>query len=134
MKKLNGIIRLFILTITAFSTTTSLCAQSPNGFRGPARNGVYPETGLLKTWSANGPQLLWETDDAGKGFSSPVIVGDRLYITGLDEDGEQEVFSAYTLDGKKIFEKAYGTPWKASYPDTRSTPTIYPARRRSDGI
>ena len=113
-----------LLFIAAFCAATSLSAQSHFGFRGPARNGVYPETGLLKTWPADGPQLLWITEDAGKGYSSPVIVGDRLYITGLNEDGDQEIFLAYTLDGKKVYETAYGTPWKKSYSETRVTPTV----------
>ena len=38
-----------------------------------------------------GPKLLWETMDAGKGYSSPVIVGDRLYLTGMNEDETQEI-------------------------------------------
>jgi len=37
-----------------------------NGWRGPARNGIFPETGLLKSWPDAGPELLWETLDAGK--------------------------------------------------------------------
>ena len=79
-------------------------AQTPYGWRGPERSGTYPETGLLKEWPAGGPKLLWETMDAGKGYSSPVIVGDRLYLTGMNEDETQEIFSAYTLDGKKVYE------------------------------
>ena len=82
-------------------------AQTPYGWRGPERSGTYPETGLLKEWPAGGPKLLWETMDAGKGYSSPVIVGDRLYLTGMNEDETQEIFSAYTLDGKKVYEVAY---------------------------
>ena len=46
-------------------------AQTPYGWRGPERNGVYPESGLLKEWPAEGPQLLWETMDAGKGTPAP---------------------------------------------------------------
>lgn len=103
---------------------TTAIAQSQHGWRGPDRNGIYPETGLLKTWPAGGPEQVWETLDAGKGYSSPVIVGDRLYITGMNEDEDKEIFSAYTLDGKKIYEVVYGTPWKDSYPETRTTPAI----------
>ena len=99
-------------------------AQTPYGWRGPERNGVYPESGLLKEWPAEGPQLLWETMDAGKGYSSPVIVGDRLYITGMNEDETQEIFSAYTLDGKKVYQTAYSAPWNDTYPETRTTPAI----------
>lgn len=109
--------------ITACCCLT-LQAQPFQGWRGENRDGVYHETGLLKTWPANGPQLLWETNDAGKGYSSPVVVGDKIYVTALNEDGEKEVFSAYSLDGKKLYSVPYGTPWKESFSDNRSTPTI----------
>lgn len=99
-------------------------AQSPYGWRGPDRDGVYYESGLLKSWPTGGPQQLWETLDAGKGYSSPVIVGDRLYLTGMNEDENKEIFSAYTLDGKKLYSVEYGSPWTDTYPETRTTPTI----------
>lgn len=105
-------------------TSIAGMAQTPYGWRGPTRDGIYPETGLLKTWPAEGPTQLWETMDAGKGYSSPVIVGDRLYITGMNENETREVFSAYSLDGKKIYQVAYGAPWTGSYPETRTTPAI----------
>ena len=49
--------------------TVEVTAQSPYSWRGPERNGNYHETGLLKTWPTEGPALLWETLDAGKGYS-----------------------------------------------------------------
>ena len=66
----------------AFVATGVLYAQSPYGWRGPERDGVYFENGLLKEWPSEGPELLWETMELGKGYSSPVIVDGRLYITG----------------------------------------------------
>ena len=62
--------------------------------------------------------------ELGKGYSSPVIVDGRLYITGMDEEGTQEIFFAYSLDGKKLYQTAYGVPWTDTYPETRTTPTI----------
>lgn len=102
-------------------------AQAPHyyGFRGPQRDGIYrEETGLLKEWPSEGPEVLWKSMDAGKGYSSPVIVGNRLYLTGMNEEENKEIFQAYTLDGQKIYQVEYGSPWTQSYPDTRSTPTI----------
>ncbi|MDD3502944.1 MAG: PQQ-binding-like beta-propeller repeat protein [Macellibacteroides sp.] len=104
--------------------TVEVTAQSPYSWRGPERNGNYYETGLLKTWPTEGPELIWETLDAGKGYSSPVVFGDRLYVTGMNEDETKEIFSAYTLTGKKIYEIVYGSPWDKTYPETRTTPTI----------
>ncbi len=126
MKNCNILIlKQFWLSITiVFLVATTLAAQTPYGWRGANRDGIYSETGLLKTWPADGPQLQWETMDVGKGFSSPVIVDDRLYITGMNADNDREVFSAYTLDGKKLYEVVYGSTWRDSYPETRTTPTI----------
>lgn len=104
--------------------TVSLSAQSNNGWRGPDRDGVYKGEKLLKSWPAEGPALLWSVADAGKGLSSPVISGGKLFITGLDEEEKNEVLTAYTLDGKKLYQVAYGTPWDKSYPDARTTPAV----------
>ena len=57
----------------AFVATGVLYAQSPYGWRGAHRDGIYEETGLLKVWPADGPELLWSALDAGKGHTSPVI-------------------------------------------------------------
>ena len=54
-------------------------------WRGPARDGVSQEKGLLKEWPANGPKLLWQVKDIGAGFSTPAVVGDRLYVRNAQE-------------------------------------------------
>jgi hypothetical protein len=51
-------------------------------FRGPNRDGKSPETGLLKEWPAAGPSLVRTISGVGGGFSSPVIAGGRIYMTG----------------------------------------------------
>jgi outer membrane protein assembly factor BamB len=94
------------------------------GWRGPERNGIYVETGLLKEWATDGPDLLWETEIIGKGYSSAVIANDKIYITGMSEEGNKEILSAFSLDGKQIFQVEYGASWDKSFPETRTTPTI----------
>jgi len=118
--------RLFIhLTVMALlSSFITAHAQAPFGWRGPDRNGIYNETGLLKEWPAGGPELLWEVLDVGKGYSSPVVTNDKLFITGFNKAGDREVFAAYSLDGKKLYETEYGHPWDQTYPETRTTPSI----------
>ncbi len=51
-------------------------------WRGPNRDDVSKEKGLLKEWPAAGPKLLWTYDNAGNGYSGPAIVGDTLYTMG----------------------------------------------------
>lgn len=99
-------------------------AQSKHGWRGPENNGSYPDKNLLKEWPVVGPEMIFETVDAGKGYSSPQVVGDRIFITGMNEEENQEVFNCYDLQGKKLYSTPYGKPWNKSFPEVRTTPTI----------
>ena len=56
-------------------------------WRGPNRDGLSLETGLSKTWSAQGPSEVWRSP-IGRGFSSVVVVGKRLYT--MDEESVLE--------------------------------------------
>ena len=115
----------FFTVLLGVGIYTGVLAQvTPYGWRGPQHNGSYPDKGLLKEWPAEGPKLVFETSDAGKGYSSPVVVGDKIYLTGMNEDETQEVLNCYNLKGEKLYTVSYGQPWKQSYPDTRTTPAI----------
>lgn len=116
--------KLCMMGALLLGSTLTMQAQTQHGWRGPHRSGIYDETGLLKQWPAAGPQLLWETMELNDGYSSPVIVGDRLYITGMNEDKTEELFFAFTLDGKKLYSTVYSTPWTQTYPETRTTPAV----------
>src|SRR5437870_1110849 len=59
-------------------------------WRGPNRDGVSKETGLLKKWPEGGPKLLWQVSDAGGGYSAPAVVGDRIYL--ISSKGETDEF------------------------------------------
>ncbi len=71
-----------VLTIAVFGTFNPTCGADWPQWRGPNRNGVCAETGLLKSWPEGGPKLLWEVNGLGKGYSSMAIVGDKLYTMG----------------------------------------------------
>jgi len=90
-------------------------------WRGPRRNGVSDETGLLSSWPQGGPKLLWTAEGIGKGWSSPVFSGDRIYITG-DVGKELHVF-ALTLDGKPKWKAANGKAWFKPHGGARSSCT-----------
>jgi len=48
----------FPLLIAGFLAISAAKAQEPTTWRGPGSTGIYPETGLLKTWPANGLKLF----------------------------------------------------------------------------
>ena len=93
-------------------------------WRGPRRDGVAAETGLLKTWPAEGPPLAWRASGAGSGYSSFAIAGGRLYTLGAK--GQQEYVMVYdTATGKSIWEAPIGSRLSQDRGDgPRGTPTI----------
>lgn len=72
-------------------------------WRGPNRDGVSKDTGLLKEWPKEGPKLLFTYREAGVGYSSPAIVGDRLYTMGARGDSEY-LFALDIKDPKAVKE------------------------------
>ena len=112
------------LTTAAQESTPSLIgSKAPDWpqWRGPHRDGISPETGLLQSWPEPGPSLLWKVSGIGQGYSSPIVVADGVYITG-DQDKELAI-SAFTLDGQPRWKTTNGEPWKNSFPGARSSCT-----------
>ncbi|MDR0794739.1 MAG: PQQ-binding-like beta-propeller repeat protein [Tannerella sp.] len=111
-----------ILLIITVSLPMMLYAQQNSQWRGANRDGVYNETGLLKVWPANGPELLWHFDGLGAGFTSAAIASEKIYITGLTDDK----LMLYVLDlkGKLLNKKEVGKERDTRYPGTRSSVTV----------
>ena len=113
----NLIFTLFILTINI-----NLHAQI--GWRND-RTGIYAnETGLLKSWPENGPEMLWYFDGLGEGFSSVAISNNRIYATGMHEDRKGYLYIFDLNSGTLLNKIYYGNEWTGGYDGTRGTPTI----------
>lgn len=91
-------------------------------WRGPNRSGVYNESNLLKQWPVGGPKLILSVDSIGRGYGSPVIVGNQLFING--EKDSTTYLCAFDLNGKLLWKTAYGQEWVKNFPGSRSTPTV----------
>ncbi len=91
-------------------------------FRGPERNGISAETGLLKAWPDAGPRLLWSATGLGDGYAAPAIVDGVVYVTGVKE--KKEFVAAFDAAGKRKWETQYGGAWTRSFPPARTTPTV----------
>ena len=111
-----------ILAVIFISFFTVVSNGQQFGWRGPGRSGIYNEPGLMKTWPASGPLLLWEVTGIGLGYSSATVTNDAIYITGRKDD--KDVLTSFSQDGKKNWEIAYGNASDAgNAPESRSTPT-----------
>jgi outer membrane protein assembly factor BamB len=110
---------------TVLATWASARAADWPQFRGINRDGKSAETGLLKTWPAEGPKLLWTAKGCGVGFGSPAIAGGLVCVTGdvggkgslvvFDTDGKFKQAIPFARNNPKDQNGAHGT---------RSTPTI----------
>src|SRR5262249_12719183 len=77
----------WLLATLFFLLATPLHADGPQ-WRGPNRDDISKETGLLRSWPKQGPPLAWTYTECGAGYSGPAVVGDRLYILGARGDTE----------------------------------------------
>ncbi len=106
---------------------TGLPATDFAQWRGPLRDGHSPETGLLAEWPKDGPKLLWQVNDVGAGYSTPSVVGDRIYLLGT-EGSEESVLALAVKDGSRVWAAKLGKvghpEQQPSYPGARSTPTV----------
>ena len=94
-------------------------AQKNSQWRGENRDGMYNETGLLKAWPADGPQMLWKFEGLGEGYTSVAIAGEKIYITGMH--GDLLMLYVFDMTGKLLKEKEVGKEWNTNYNGTRST-------------
>jgi len=93
-------------------------------FRGPKRDGLSPDTGLLKSWPVDGPPLAWKSEPVGNGYSSVVVVGDKVITMG-DKGDSSYVFAVNRKDGKFAWEAKVGKPGGGGgYPGPRCTPAV----------
>jgi outer membrane protein assembly factor BamB len=97
-------------------------------WRGPNRDGISKETGLLKKWPEGGPKLLWQVSDAGEGYSAPAVAGERLYLISSKGEADESVQARNVSDGKVIWSVRIGkvgpNTKAMNYPGSRSTPTV----------
>jgi outer membrane protein assembly factor BamB len=120
--------RLFLVGFVFWLGAAAAHADDWPQWRGPHRDGISEETGLLQEWPTQGPKLAWQIDDLGDGYSTPSVADGRLYLIvnrGLDDE---LVKALDAKNGKEVWAYRLGkvgnpkqTP---SYPAARSTPTL----------
>jgi outer membrane protein assembly factor BamB len=113
--------------------TLLAAAAAPQGggnwpqWRGPDRTGVARETGLLKSWPAEGPRLLWKAQGLGGGHSTPSVARGRIF--GMSYRGDDEfVWAVDAADGKPVWSTriapANYSIGRQAQAGSASTPTV----------
>jgi outer membrane protein assembly factor BamB len=113
-----------ILLANALSSPASDWPQ----WRGPQRNGLSQESGLLQQWPKDGPTLRWKISRAGSGYSTPAVVGDRIYLLANEGLDNEFVEALAAPDGQNLWKTGLGNvgnpTQQPNFPAARSTPTV----------
>ncbi|HYT89814.1 MAG TPA: PQQ-binding-like beta-propeller repeat protein [Gemmataceae bacterium] len=105
--------------LAAHDGPTSRAEDWPQ-WRGPHRDGISTETGLLKHWPASGPQLLWTAKNVGRGYSSIAVAKGKIY-TISDRKKDCIVLALDASNGKELWATRIAS---AQGDGPRCTPTV----------
>ena len=105
MKKTDGSFSIQMLLIVLFCVSLGVAAQWPQ-FRGPHSNQLGLDAPLPEVWGQD-KNIQWQVPIPGRGWSSPVVWGDRIFITNaMDEVLESsEASSRAVTSGSRIRPK-----------------------------
>lgn len=109
---------LTILFVALFSS--SILAAEWNQWRGPNHDGVSTETGLMASWSQDGPELVWRNDKMGDGYSNLSFGDGKIFSMG-DRDGSCVLYALDAETGKEAWKLQVGRSG-GNYEGPRCTP------------
>jgi outer membrane protein assembly factor BamB len=117
--------------LVAISAAGTFAADWPAVY-GPKRDGTSEQKGLLRTWPAEGPKLLW-TVDVGPGFGGAAISGGKAYLLDRDEKVGDKLRVFDVATGQELWSFAYAAPGTFMFPGSRTTPTVEADRVYTSG-
>jgi len=119
-----------LIIIWVASLTTLHAADWPQ-FRGPFCNGVSDETGVLSTFTL-AQNLSWKSDLPGRGLSSPIVIGNRVFVTCCSgpKQGKLHVLCFNAESGVKLWERQF---WATGRTMCQSKMSVAAPTPASDG-
>jgi outer membrane protein assembly factor BamB len=117
-----GALTLLVLLLKATDQASAVNGNWPQ-WRGPNRDGISSEMGLLQSWPEGGPRKIFTATGMGGGFSSVAVTGGRIYTLGDRRDG-QYALAFNEADGKPLWATRVGEVHQDEYGGPRSTPTV----------
>ena len=116
-----------LMTISATAQNQGSSTAKPFDWpqwRGPNRDDISKETGLLASWPKDGPPLAWSVKNMGKGYSTVAIAAGRIYTMGAR--GESELVIALDeTTGKEVWSTKFAEAFHQNMGDgPRCTPTV----------
>src|SRR5689334_4993277 len=113
-----------LLALVSFSVSALAANFDWPQWRGPNRDDVSKETGLLKSWPPGGPKKIWSYGNAGNGYSGPAIVSGKLFTMGT-RDNSEVLIALDANSGKELWAASLGGVLENGWGGgPRGTPTV----------
>lgn len=119
-------LRVPFLACAFFVVAVATAADWP-GFRGPNRDGICTETGLLKSWPKDGPKVTWTARNLGLGWGTPSVADGKIFGIGT-RGGKDGMWALKEVDGKELWFTPFADPATGLANQTNgpaSTPTFH---------
>ncbi len=112
-----------LVTIVVSLSVACAFAEDWPQYYGPRRDSTSTEKGLLRTWPKEGPKVLW-TVPVGIGYGGPAVSGGKVYLLDRDDKVGDNLRCLDLLNGRELWNFAYGAPGRFDHPGSRTTPTV----------
>ena len=111
------------LLVSILFTTNPIFASDWPQYLGPDRNAVSSEKGLLRSWPAEGPKVLW-TVSLGEGFGGAAISEGKVYVYDRVDDKTNILRCLDLITGNEEWTFTNEAPGSVSFDGSRSVPTV----------
>ena len=122
--------RTMIFVLGAMFGTTAVTADDWPQWRGPQRDGVWRETGIVSSFASDQLPIRWRTA-VGPGYSGPTVAAGKVYLTDrLDEPEQIERVHCFdATSGKQVWSFRYPCEYRIGYKaGPRASVTIHAGR------
>lgn len=114
--------------LAAFCGLIALAATAPADdwpqFRGPRRDNISRETGLLRAWPEGGPKVLWSVEVC-QGYAAAAIHSGRVYFNDYDREANEWCVRCLTLeDGHELWRFKERKRIRPNHGITRTVPAV----------
>lgn len=121
---MRNVLTCCLAAIVALLNCNLLPAADWPAWRGPNRDDISTETGLLKSWPEGGPEQVWTSSEAGLGYSGLAIADGVIYTMGADDSSEYMV-ALKAADGSRLWQVRVDDFLENGWGNgPRSTPTV----------
>jgi len=114
---------IIVSAILILAISGNVIAQDWPQYLGPNRNSISDQKGILRSWPASGPEVMWSVN-VGIGYGGPVVKNGKVYLLDRD-DKVGDILKCFDLSsGKELWNYGYDAPGSVMFPGSRSVPAV----------